>query len=144
MIAKPKASVNSKGLPVHYSVGAIIYKDGKYLLIDRVNPPFGCAAPAGHVDEGEGAESALVREIFEESGLKVKNFNLLDEEMLENNVCSKGIGIHYWYLYSCDVEGGVIWNKNETRSIDWYTPDQIKKLSLEPVWEYWFKKHKII
>ncbi len=31
------------------SVGAIIEKDGKFLMIDRVNPPYGWAGVAGHV-----------------------------------------------------------------------------------------------
>ena len=43
----------SNGQILHYSVGALIKKDGKYLLIDRVNPPFGLAGLAGHVDIGE-------------------------------------------------------------------------------------------
>lgn len=28
----------------------------------------------------------------------------------------------------------------ETKSIGWYTPDEIKKLELEAVWKYWFEK----
>jgi 8-oxo-dGTP pyrophosphatase MutT (NUDIX family) len=129
---------------MHYSVGALIKKDGKYLLIDRVQPPFGFAGIAGHIDEGENPEQALKREVEEESGLKIEKYKLLFEEELDWNWCSKGVGIHYWYLYECDVSGKIKENYTETKSIGWYSAEEIKKLKLEPVWEYWFKKIKII
>ena len=142
MEAVPKQGFDVDGAPIHYSVGAVIERDGKYLLIDRANPPFGFAGVAGHVDEGEGSEIALPREVFEESGLVVKGFKLLYEELnqIGNITCSRGVAKHYWYLFSCEVEGDVVWNKEETKSIGWYLPEEIKKLPLEPVWDYWFKK----
>ena len=58
-----KAGTSKSGKPMHYSVGAIIKKDDKYLLLDRVKPPFGFASVAGHIDEGEDEITTLKREI---------------------------------------------------------------------------------
>ena len=56
---KPKQALNSKGNPMHFSVGAVIESGGKYLLIDRDMEPLGFAGIAGHVDEGETPEKAF-------------------------------------------------------------------------------------
>lgn len=141
---EPMISKSSKGEPMHYSVGAIVKKDGKYLLIDRAEPPYGFAGLAGHVDEDEEPLTALKREVNEESGLTVLGSELLYEEEVEGNLCRRGINTHYWYLYQCDVTGDIVHNERETKSIKWYSPEEIKDLGLEPVWEYWFKKLKII
>ncbi|MDD5489475.1 MAG: NUDIX domain-containing protein [Candidatus Moranbacteria bacterium] len=139
-----KLGLSKEKKEMHYSVGALIEKNGKYLLIDRSNPPFGFAGPAGHVDEGETEIEALVREVREESGLEVKGFKLLFEEYIEWNACKKGMQGHYWYLFGCETEGEVKKNDHEETSIGWYTREEIKKLKLEPVWEYWFRKLGII
>lgn len=143
-MAIPKLGISKKGQPMHYSVGALIKKGNKYLLIDRVKPPYGFAGLAGHIDEGENAEQTLLREVMEESGLKVLNYKCLFEEELDWNVCSKCVGIHYWYLYECEVEGDIKRNELETKSIGWFSKSELKKLTLEPVWMYWFKKLNII
>lgn len=141
---KPKESRNPKGVLMHFSVGATIKKGEKYLLIDRARVPLGFAGIAGHIDEGETSEAALLREVFDESGLKVKRYSLLFEEEVEWNWCKAGIKSHYWYVYQCEVEGEPQNNLEASKSIGWYTPEQIKKLNLEPVWKYWFEKLGIL
>lgn len=139
-----KTGKSKEGKIMHYSVGALIEKNGKYLLIDRNTYPLGFAGIAGHIDEGETPQKALIREIKEESGLNAENCQLLFEEEIKWNDCSKGIGCHYWYLFKCEVNGTIKQNKRETKSIRWYSKKELKKLNLEPVWEYWFKKLEVI
>lgn len=141
---QPKTGTSSHGNLMHYSVGAVIQKDGKYLLIDRTKPPLGFAGLAGHIDKGETPEQAIDREVREESGYKVASRKLLYSEELEWNWCAKGIPVHYWNLFECAITGAMKRNAHETKSIGWYTQKEIKKLTLEPVWEYWFRKLKII
>jgi len=129
---------------IHYSVGAVIHKDGRYLLIDRGVPPPGFAGVAGHIDEGEEAKEAIAREVAEETGLHVESMELLWEEFVEWNWCSKGVTGHYWYVYACEVSGEIARDERETKSAGWYSAEEIKVLPLERVWEYWFQKLHII
>ncbi|MEK6959849.1 MAG: NUDIX domain-containing protein, partial [Nanoarchaeota archaeon] len=79
-MATAKTTLTPDGQKMHYSVGAVIERNGLYLLIDRAKPPFGFAGIAGHVDEGESAEQAIIREVREESGLVVKRYSLVNCE----------------------------------------------------------------
>lgn len=143
-MAIPKKGRAKNGETMHFSAGALIEHNGKYLLIERAMPPLGFAGVAGHVDDRESEQEAVVREIREEVGLDGANTRLLFEEELDWNWCNKGVKSHYWYLFECKISGEVTRNKRETKSSGWYSKDDIKKLQLEPVWEYWFKKLKII
>jgi len=140
----PKQTKNLNGERTHYSVGAIIKRNGKYLLIDRVNPPLGFAALAGHVDEGESEDDALVREVLEESGLTVLGHRLLGEEEIPRVICVYGVPLHHWYVYECEVSGEIKKEDAEAKSIGWYSRSEMKKLIFEPSWDYWFKKLGII
>ena len=130
---------------MHYSVGMIVECNGKYLLLERINPPPGFACPAGHIDEGEDAGAAAVRELREETGIISKDLEFICEEEIPWNYCKQGIGVHYWYLYKVSVDSeDMIIDKEEAKSMKWYSVEEIKKLQLEEVWAYWFKKLNII
>lgn len=143
-MATPKSGTATNGEPMHYSVGAIIKQDDRYLLIDRVKPPFGMACIAGHIDEGENVQTALTREVEEESGLTLRAATPLFEEELDWNTCSKGITVHYWHVFQCEVDGILEHNVLETKSIGWYTLGELQQLELEPVWKYWFEKAGVL
>jgi len=142
-MANPKKALSTTGKPMHYSVGAIIKKENKYLLIDRAVPPPGFAGVAGHVDENETDEQALKREVKEESNLDVTHCTLLLEEEVEDNPCVLNCTVHHWKVFKCITKGEVHKN-NESKLIGWFTPAQIQNLNLEPVWKYWFQKLNII
>ncbi len=59
------------------TVDVVVIRDGRVLLIERMNPPAGWALPGGFIDYGESAEAAAVRELEEETGLKVQSLDLL-------------------------------------------------------------------
>jgi hypothetical protein len=52
--------------------------------------------------------------------------------------------VHEWYLFVCEVSGELKPNEREVKSIGWYTSAEIKTLKLEEVWEYWFKKLRVV
>ncbi len=142
-MAKPKEIILD-GKTIHASVGAVIERDGKYLLIDRAAPPYGFAGIAGHIADGETPEQALVRKVQEEVGAKVETHELLYEELVDWNWCSAGAAGHYWHVFNCTFSGVLKENPEAAKSMGWYTPEEIQKLVMEPVWDYWFKKLKII
>jgi len=143
-MGNPRLGVSKQGKDMHYSVGALIERNGEYLLIDRAKPPLGFAGIAGHIDEEETPEKALLREVGEESGLKVESYKLIFEEEIGWNQCRRGIGTHYWYVFDCKASGQLRMNVEEANSIGWFSKEEMRNLKLEPIWGYWFKKLNLI
>ncbi|MCF7865045.1 MAG: NUDIX hydrolase [Candidatus Pacebacteria bacterium] len=139
-----KIGESSDGREMHYSAGVIIECKGKYLLLDRINPPFGLACPAGHIDAGEEPKVACLRELKEETGIILEDVEFICEEEIFWNYC-KSVEVHYWYLYKAQVESeSVTLEKEGAKSIGWYSAEEMKTLNLEKVWEYWLKKLGVI
>ena len=118
-----------------HAVGAIIERNGKYLLIERKHYPLGFACVAGHVQQNETPEEALTREVLEESGLQVVSFKKIHEEFVTWSDC-RFHQSHHWFVYRVVVKGTVQLCKDEALSIGWYTKGEMKKLKLEKVWEH--------
>jgi len=149
----------------HTSVGMLVWKDDKLLLIERAKFPFGFAIPAGHVDGDKTFEESAMRELKEEVGLDTKEIKLVIEGRKENR-CRREDGTwHYWKIYEVKIEGNIIRSEDETKQANWYSKNQIKELGskterynkkeiseeewnknpgLEPVMHEWFKELKII
>lgn len=56
------------------AVGAVVFKDGRILLVRRGQPPSEdlWAIPGGSVEIGETLQQAVEREILEETGIKIR------------------------------------------------------------------------
>jgi len=146
---EPALGRAQNGEPMHYSVGAIIKnREGKYLLIDRKNPPFGMACIAGHIAEAETHIEALHREVYEESGFRVKKEKVMEERKELSNVCKSGMKIHCWYLFECECNGTPWRKEDEALSIAWYSQEEVQALAnegkLEPIWNFWLKRFNVI
>lgn len=114
-------------------------------MIERKKFPPGWACPAGHMDDGEEPEEAAKREVEEETGLKVGKLNFLANEFIPWNQCSRGVLGHDWYVYEALVYSGEIKKaEEEVKNIRWISADELKNISLEKVWEYWFQKFGIL
>jgi ADP-ribose pyrophosphatase YjhB (NUDIX family) len=143
----------------------LVWKEDNLLLIERARPPFGFAAPAGHVDGDPTYEIAAGREFKEEVGLTTANLVLLTEGRKENH-CRREDGMwHYWKIYQMTATGDVDRSKEETKQANWYTKEQIRALAertevykkgeiseeewnknpgLEPIWCEWFQELGIL
>ncbi|MFX1299635.1 MAG: NUDIX domain-containing protein [Promethearchaeota archaeon] len=75
-IEKDAVKFNSPVLAVD---AVIQMEDGNIIFIQRQNPPFQgqWALPGGQVEVGETVEEAIIREVKEETGLKVKVGHLI-------------------------------------------------------------------
>ncbi len=148
----------------HTSVGMLVWKENKLLLIERKRFPFGFAPPAGHLD-GDSYEAAAKRELKEEVSLEATKLKLLHEERAENACRRKGGSWHNWKIYELEVKGNVKRSLTETKQAGWHNLEEIKKLAkiteeylqgnvtedewqanpgIETVWYDWFNKLKVL
>lgn len=141
---KLKEEFSSDGQLMHHAVIAIIKQNEKYLLVNRETLPSGYSLVTGHVDEGENAEEALVREVKEEVGLNITKHQLIFSGLINNSECNKGAKVHKSFVYSCEVEGNIILNKSENKEFGWYAKEEIKDLKIGQFWENVLKEIKII
>ncbi|MDQ7809278.1 NUDIX domain-containing protein [Amycolatopsis sp. A133] len=94
-------------------VGGIAFDDqGRLLLIRRVNDPGSgrWSLPGGRVEPGESDETAVVRELSEETGLKVIPGTLI------GTVTRGPYEIHD---YACEVVGGVLTAGDDASAVRW-------------------------
>lgn len=149
----------------HQSVGILVWRNDKLLLIERKRSPFGFAPPSGHVDQDSSFEESARRELKEEVGLNTKTLRLLIEGRKENPCRRPEGNWHYWKIYLVEAEGEVKGSEDETKQVGFYTKEDLLGLAaktesylrgdikpddwemspgLEPVWYEWFKELKII
>lgn len=133
---------------MHGSVGALIERDGKFLMVRRRYPPPGLACVAGHIDEGEtDRAAAIVREIHEEVGISGAEVTetLIDGEEVPGNYC-RSVDVHRWYVYRCQVpdDAEPKFDPEETLGGGWLTPAELAQEDLEPIWRLWLERFGII
>ena len=133
---------NTKFGITHYSAGALIEKNGKYLVSKRTFYPYLYTLVGGHVDKGETMEKALAREIKEETGLNVKDKKLIFKGIINPDPCTRGVDIHYWNLFLVHAKGILKMNAFESVHLRWLTKRQMARLRFTPPITYIFKKLK--
>lgn len=120
----------SKHFKIYSAVFPILLKDGKILLHKRKNTGYMDGkwdlAGTGHVEEGETAREAVVRECFEELGI---NINVEDVEFchLSHRVgISDGFDYNYIYFIVSDFSGNpTIKEKDKNAEIRWFNLDDL-------------------
>lgn len=69
--------------PTDLTVAAVVEHEGKYLFVEEMSSGRRVVTqPGGHIEAGESPEQAVVREVFEESGCRVR--------------CRELIGVYLW------------------------------------------------
>lgn len=115
------------------SVGVVAVCDRTLLLIERANPPYGWAPPAGHVEDGEPYRVAAARELWEEVGLEIDPYRLryLTSSQVDNQCCRpKGLW-HYWEVYEAPasaVTRVARRSEEETSAMAWVGFDRLDEL----------------
>jgi 8-oxo-dGTP diphosphatase len=113
-------------------VGAVITDEaGRLLLVQRARPPAAgtWSLPGGRVERGENDAAAIVREVIEETGLKVA----VDQRVgtVERDA---GAGVVYVINdFACTVVGGQLRAGDDASDVRWCTPEEIRTLPTSPL-----------
>lgn len=128
----------------YYSVRAIIKQGDKYLVMQVTNPDGSKSSihyPGGHVEIGEEAEQAIIREVREEVGCELKDVKLF--AFLQNfweHAGKRGHGIELFFLATpqnpistqdyIKIEN----DKGITKKLEfkWFTAEQLKTVHVRP------------
>lgn len=110
-------------------VRGVVFKDGKILLVKELADG-GWTLPGGFIDVGEPPSRAVEREVWEESGYRVKATKLL--AVLDRN--QHGHPPYIFHLYKlfirCDLIGGQPADSVETAGADFFAEDDHPPLSI--------------
>ena len=108
----------------------IVIKNQQILLISRKNPPFKgkWALPGGFVEYGEKTEDAVIREVYEETGLKTK-INKLVGVYSDPNRDPRGHTISI--VYMLDLIGGIPNEGDDASNVKFFNIKQLPQLSFD-------------
>jgi len=111
-------------------VGALIFEDGKVLLVERAKEPLKgfWSIPGGIVETGEKLEEAIRREVREETGLEVETLEVF--EIFERIMPDADGKPEYHYVlidYLCRVTGGTLCAASDCARAEWVSRRDLSK-----------------
>jgi nucleoside triphosphatase len=114
------------------TVGAIIFQQGKILLLRSKKWHNRYIVPCGHVEFGEKLTAAVKREVKEETGLRVSDIKLVRVgEMIGSNEYFDSQRHFVSLDYSCLAKTEKIKLNEEAQSYLWLKPSEALKLKLD-------------
>jgi len=123
------------------AVGVVVFKEQHVLLIKRNKPPksFMWSIPGGAQGLGEKLQETAKREVFEETGIKIKNVKLLDVvDFIERNEIGD-IKFHYSLIdYAATYKEGSLIAGDDAMEARWVAMDELEHYNL------WTKTTSII
>jgi 8-oxo-dGTP diphosphatase len=119
----------------HVGVSISVFRNGRVLLATRTKPPYAglFTLPGGHVEAGEKAADAALRELEEETGVKAAliGFN----QYVEINAPPDAAGVRRHFVILSFVGNwlsGEGTPGSEAGEILWTYPDEIAQLKTSP------------
>jgi 8-oxo-dGTP diphosphatase len=114
-------------------VGALIFDAGRVLLVERGKPPLVglWSLPGGLVEIGERLEDAVIREVFEETGLRVTAESIAT--VFERIIPDGEAHCEYHYVlvdFYCRVLNGDLRPGDDSRRAEWFDLAALSKLAM--------------
>jgi ADP-ribose pyrophosphatase YjhB (NUDIX family) len=121
-----KSTFFSRMSPVVAGAAAVIDKEGKILLMRRSDNHL-WAMPAGQMEVGETPADAVVRETFEETGIRCIPKALVG--VYDSRIWDKGVAHHvYKFTFLCepqDEQNNGPFDTHETLEIGWFAENNL-------------------
>ncbi len=110
-------------------IRGVVFKDNRILLVKELADG-GWTLPGGFIDVGEPPSRAVEREVWEESGYRVKATKLL--AVLDRNLHGHPPYIFHLYklFFRCELIGGQPADSIETSGADFFAEDEHPPLSI--------------
>jgi mutator protein MutT len=117
-------------------VGAVIFDAGRVLLIKRAHEPLmgEWSLPGGAVDVGETLETAVAREVLEETGLEVEVGPLI--AVIDSIRRDPDGRVEYHFVivdYRCRVLAGTATASSDAADCCWADLNQLDRYALTPM-----------
>lgn len=110
---------------VELTVLCLIHKDGKYLLQNRVKNDWkGYTLPGGHIEAGESIVDAVIREMKEETGLRISNPHLCGVKQFPIKD-----GRYIVFLFETEQFDGEV-KSSEEGEMRWIDKDKLSSINL--------------
>jgi ADP-ribose pyrophosphatase YjhB (NUDIX family) len=122
----------------------VVQRDGNLLLVrltKKTPAPGSWSLPGGGIDHGEHPADAVVRELYEETGLSGRVVELLDvdshfrEHYIDQEVLERYHAVRILYRVSVDSDGPltVIDADGSSDTPTWHPADAARSLQLTPI-----------
>jgi mutator protein MutT len=116
-------------LPI-VGVAAIVFSDGKVLLVRRGNEPGRgrMGLPGGVIELGESVEQAVIREVKEECGIEIKPLRIV---AVRDSITYDEFGkIRFHYIlvnFLCSTTHNVVFPSSDVLDAKWIKIDDLEK-----------------
>lgn len=111
-------------------MGAVVLDGDRLLLVRRANEPAAgtWSLPGGRVEPGEDAASAVVREVAEETGLRVQVSGVVGcVEWPTGDGC-----VYVIQDLACRVVGGSLSAGDDASDVGWFDADTVAEMPCSP------------
>lgn len=116
-------------------VGALILEGNRVLLVERGKEPLAgyWSLPGGVVEPGERLEDAVIREVFEETGLHVATDAIATvfERIMPD--CNGACEYHYVLIdFYSTIVGGKLRPGDDSSRVEWFDVDALASMQMTP------------
>ena len=139
-------------LPKHWTASALVLRNNKVLLVNHRKMGV-WLYPGGHIEDTETPDQAVIREVEEETGLKVKILGSMDESLSDGEAGVQALyhpyeilcefidgdnkHCHLDLIYLCEIigqisESDIIHNARESSGIAFFDREGIENINLFP------------